>query len=471
MKASTTRLIRNSLLAIMILLPAILLPAQRTVDTIAQVQSPPSQSTADSEVFFPFISSLRIATRAEEVRLSWRDVPNYDGNYHLFRHTNTIHEQNLQDAVRIAAVPQGEEEYTDTPPEPGEFYYAVLTEKRDGSPLAVFIPFRNQTVQPVQVDFTAPVQAAVTGLTITQESDRVILEFNASTEDRSLAVVRSTEPIRSSDDAGEATLIDLIEGGQRRVIDVPPLGVSYYYGVFDAQTIGTDDLRIEIGENVSEQAIALPLPELPDEAPPSIAEPEPEVPEEPVPDETPVPDEPTITGAPQITRTGSTGQQSRSNPLPLLQSRFSVLQDAQIDSFPVTIPRRRQIADATREAIHRIQENIPPAADMVLPEPHILNGDNAMSLSSTRLREIVEGSFSNERWNQAYAELTELLASPISRELEQHARFYRGQSLFFLEYYQEAFLELLTVRESFYAEAAPFIDTSLQLLQESAGEL
>ncbi|AFG37141.1 hypothetical protein [Spirochaeta africana] len=440
-----------------------LLPLQLTAQQPAVRQ--PTRHSSD-EVFFPFISSLRVAIRDAQVRLSWRDVPNYQGNYLIYRHTEPITETNLHRAVRAGSVAPGTERFTDTPPQTGEYYYAVLTEQEDGQPLAVFIPFRNQTLRPIAIQRTGPPPAAVASLSVRTDQDRVMITFEPTDPDRRLAVLRSSEPIRSAGDAAAATLLEIIEGSRNSYIDTPPAGVPYYYGVFDADLIGTDSLSIQPGVNTSQESVALTLPEaVPVEAEPAAA-PEitaeepgmPEIPELAEPDPyLPLPGTPRLTDRPE----------ARSNPLPLLQSRFAVLQHARLDSFPIVLPGRQSVSVETLDAVEAIRRRYDTALPSHRPEPVRLGDEHTLPHSASRLEQIIETSFAEQNWHQAYTSLTDLLDSATSQDVERQARFYRGQTLLFLDRPHEAVLELLMVRDVYYVESRPLIDAALR----SAGKL
>ncbi|THB64527.1 MAG: hypothetical protein D6B26_04815 [Spirochaetaceae bacterium] len=426
------------------LLPAIEVSAQLITTSI---QNDNEASENSQEVFFPFISSLRVASRDASIRLTWRDVPNYSGNYQIFRHNAVITEETIQDAELVARVSQGTEIYTDTPENSGDYFYAILTEQADGQPLAVFIPFRNQTVRSIKIstgnDEAEPQVPG--GIRANAENDRIAVRFDRI--DRRVAIIRSTNPIETSDDIDKARLIGIYDGNERLVYDNPPEEIAYYYGVFDSERLGTDSLVIIPGENVTTSAVLLPRKPEPEPEQAAVIE----APQPPSKQAFPLP---AIPAAPEF-------DGLRTSPLPLLSRNNGT-------SLPEALPS--PVSQKTRQAIESLKTTQAESMDAVPTKPVILPQRYSLPYTISSLDDIITTAVDASQWHQAYNRLSELLASPISPEARKHVRFYRGQALLHIGQPKEAFFELLMVQNDFFLESNDLLYGALKEIRES-GEL
>ncbi|WP_460052253.1 tetratricopeptide repeat protein [Spirochaeta dissipatitropha] len=423
-------------------------------------------SSSQDEPFFPFISSLRVAVRDDSVRLTWRDVPAYNGNYRIYRHHQVISESNLRYAELAGTTASGSEVFTDKPQRSGNYYYAVLTERSSGEPLAVLIPFRNQTVRPVTVTVPEiPVETpsrTVENIAVEESEEQGIkISYEPYEQGKRLALFRSTQPLRDMDSLASATLISI--GDERVFYDFPPHGIAYYYGLFEADLVGSDELQIIPGSNTTETAIVIEAQE-----PVYIAEEPVDVQPEPVPEPEakPAPEpEPEVKTETASFRLPETSVVSRVRLLPRLQSVGGAARHLSLDGFPQMIPESRPVAPEALEQLHTLLRN--GGYQTSLPEPavHILGIEHEPVYSSSSLEQMIKEDFLSENWSAAAEKLKEYLKGNISKELEDYARFYRGQSLYFSGNYQEAFFELLLARDRYYAETMPFIYSSLYHLR------
>ncbi len=401
-----------------------------------------AQQTGGEPVFFPFISSLRVASRDTSIRLTWRDVPDYEGSYLVYRHTAVIDENSISSAVLVASVPQGEEVHTDIPPTSGDYYYAILTEQNDSSPLAVFIPFRNQTVRPITIVSTEKEEAPLAGgIYAAAQRNQIAVSFDPAPYE--VALVRSSTAMNEPEDVNNATLIGLYEGDQTVIYDTPPAGVAYYYGIFNANLLGTDELVVEPDNNVTLLPVALELSQDPQTNSTNAA-------------------------AISIDRVAlpEIARNSRINPLPLLQGQF-------IASSPYAYLRGQEegqeLAAETLAALDKIgafedRQNTIPQEAVLLPDSY------SLQYNASSLQNIVQRAVSERRWHQAYDQLTDLLNTPISADMAKHIHFYRGQALLHLDQPTEAFFELLSVRGDFFVESSQLIDVALQQIANKSSD-
>jgi hypothetical protein len=80
------------------------------------------------------------------------------------------------------------------------------------------------------------------------------------------------------------------------------------------------------------------------------------------------------------------------------------------------------------------------------------------------LKAIVQGPFSQKDWQSTKDELTQYLAIPRTKEAEARARFYLGQSYYFMAAPKDALFEFLLAQNTYEKEASEWIQASLAMM-------
>ena len=58
----------------------------------------------EKDVYAPFVSRLKAAVRGPQIKLTWKDSPDIEGNYLVYRHNDEITLENFGKAVLIGQV-------------------------------------------------------------------------------------------------------------------------------------------------------------------------------------------------------------------------------------------------------------------------------------------------------------------------------------------------------------------------------
>ena len=83
------------------------------------------------------------------------------------------------------------------------------------------------------------------------------------------------------------------------------------------------------------------------------------------------------------------------------------------------------------------------------------------------LASVVRGPFAARNWEAARDELIKLLAQPhISDDVRDRARFYLGQSCYFLHMPREGLYQFLAIRHRYPVEASEWIQALLDMIQD-----
>ena len=367
----------------------------------------------DRDVFAPFVSRLRVAVRDPEVRLTWRDSADLSsGLYRIYRHSSEITQNSLDDAQLIAEVPPGTETFLDTPPEEGQYFYAVLAAEPDGRLYPILVPFRNKTLRSVQItrlDSEEDRAARVYDIEAQAQDSALVLVFEPSRSDRSLAVYRSTQPFTDFESLSAGTLIAELPSSSRRFADYPVPGVSYYYGVFDTGLIELGSVQLEENENILTSPVGIAL----------------------------------TSAETQITIDIPQASKRRA-PLPILQLASGIQSGERLVRADIPGGGARPVPPATQSAIETLLARAPERA-VFDPEPVILPREQRAEGEGVAitLAQIVTGEFSAGAYRSSIELLESLLNLPLSEQMEARVRFYLGQALFLDGRHEPAFLEFL----------------------------
>jgi hypothetical protein len=393
------------------------------------------------EVFAPFPSRIRVATRDPQVRLSWDDATDLSARYLIYRHTEEITLATLSEATLVGVVEQGVESFIDTPPETGAYYYAILAQDEDETTYEVIVPFRNAIVSPVMVE-SAPEEAVrtarATAIRARPTETTIRVEFSVSQPDRTLALYRSVNPIRTTDDLARATRVATIPSTQSQYTDYVVPGVPYHYAVVDTELIQEGRVDFVAGENTTEDPVEIALSDQPE---PSV-------------------------DAPGI----ALGPGPRSRPLPFFQIQGAVERGSTVfGRGGPRIPEPQQLDPETDKAVVQLirmaQRDAPaPPTLEVLPFDTATptDADGAKGLDLT-LRTIVEGPMRQGNWDEAELMLSNFLRLPLGDELTARANFYLGQVYYFQEQYRQSALAFLIAQEDYYREATRWLDRALRV--------
>ncbi|MCL2373749.1 MAG: hypothetical protein FWC65_00715 [Treponema sp.] len=388
-------------------------------------QIPPAP--ADSAFFSPLVSRIQGELRNNLVRLSWMDSADARGTVYIFRSTRPFERSASLAGMPRIEVPHGTQFYVDEV-ERGEIdravYYFVVASNETGQtfevpishvnmirveiPAAAPIPFTPMMPPlPIMEDPVPPVPAGISSLQATADGDRVLITFTHVPAGPGAVLYRSASPIRQTSDLLGAAIVQM--GVTSPFIDRPVPGIPYYYAVILEEDLIRGTVYIILGQNATTAAA-------------EIADP-----------------------------------QALMRPMPLPQLSA---QGAPSGFFPP-----QALSPEAARALEALPAQPAPAPAAMIPRvfardlaaPHA--GGEDLALFS-----IVNGSFAARNWDAARNELVDFLSLPRTPDAQARARFYLGQSYYFMGRPREALFEFLAIQELYPAEAMAWIQASLHLL-------
>lgn len=440
-------------------------------------------------VFAPFVSNLRVAVRDPQVRLTWEDIPETSTRYAIYRYTEEITGANFSQAVQAGIVPRGTQMFIDTPPTNGRFFYAVLALNDADVAFEIFIPLRNITLIPAEVNSagileptspTPSVQetqqetpqessqtlvqepeesledgvrsleseqlpepepepdpaARITNLrAVPDESGRFItITFGTDSPNRRVSIYRATSPILNSEALSSAILVDTLGGGISRVNDYVVPGITYFYAVIDTDFLDLATSLLVPSESVTISGVNLPLGII---ATPRISVPEP---------------------------------RSRTLGLPLLNPQASFLTGTQPPELIMPLPQQRNPLTAqNRQAFQQITRTFPQGPP-TSPRPRILPEDLAQEgdIAEARiLQTILRTEFMQGNWSNSLQLLDNLLTLSLEPDRRSRVEFYIAQSNYFLGNLERAFFGFLLTQDDLGQEAQLWMDHILARLSSN----
>ena len=395
-----------------------------------------SLAAQEESVFAPFVSRLQGELRNNLVRLSWQDSPDVQGPVYIFRSNNPMEGNFPPLGIRPVEVPYGVQSFVDELEFGGTYYYYAAASDLTGRRFDILISANNHLSIHVQaVNRSEPIPAAapitpmeaspppirsgISFLEAVPQGDRVLISFSAENV-RSAALYRSVRPITSTPDLLGAVII------QTRIsspfTDFPVPGIPYFYAVIDEDDLVRGTVSIVPGIN-----------------------------------STRLPVEVSISSAPGLE---APAQIIRAMPLPGLSAQ-AVSPGADPSTMPPHVDLSPQVV--------RVLDTIPGSPiDPSSRSPRVFARDMEVYSAGGEdhaLSYIVRGSFSQRNWESARNELTRFLALPRSPETTARARFYLGQSLYFLNRPREGLFEFMAIQDIYPMESREWIQASLDLIR------
>ncbi len=386
-----------------------------------------------NSIFMPFVSRIKAESAKSSIKLSWKDTDDLKGNCVIYRGTAEISPETIDDAVKIARVPQGVEFYEDYPPyTQTNYYYAIFMEDENSLVQYIYIPFRNITSKAALITEKTKdkTPALITELKAWAGTDSVELSFKCSKPSAELFIYRNTEPIEDKDDIIKANLIATLQGSAFSFTDYPVPGIAYYYGVIDSSLIKTGSYLFKAGENITVVPVEI-----------AIASTE-------------------RVGLPEIPN-------SRPKPLPYLSVTRGYQSGRHLSASIIEkTPERMEISKKTAESIEAIIDSLPLEKEAGLA-PQILKQDKNPEEGSEQsiLLDILNGDFINGNYETALVKLLEFQRIRRSTEIEASVHFYLGQIYYFLGEYNNSFSEFLFAEDNFYIETRPWINDLFKKLR------
>jgi hypothetical protein len=371
----------------------------------------------------PFVSRLTAVTGDDSIFLSWQDVGEAEGDYSVYVHTEEITELNIADARLLAAVKAGVQEYIDKPTTEGPHYYAVLASDAEGGEYTFFVPYRNKTTRGVRfklAEVTEKVILPIAAIAAEIDDDSVILKYTATTGE-DIVVYRSTETISSADDLVSAVLLQTITQSDSRFVDKPLAGIFYYYGIFYDTALRTGSAVFNPGNNILMTPVEIPL-----------------------------------AAVPKITTIETA---IRVRPLPYLMLSSAIDSGERLKAGPYAPALEASTLTAeTDAAVERLlvgklrREYGVKQAAWFTPK----NGGD--------LEDMLVVSFEEQNWEEGLDTIGSFVQTRRTPGEEQRAHFYKGQCLYFLQRYEEAFMEFIFAEDASYTQVQPWLDDIIALL-------
>jgi hypothetical protein len=437
---------------------------------------------AGTEVFAPFVSKLKATATDSTILLSWRNPADLRARPLVYRYGEQIGPDNIEQARLLARLEPGTSNYVDTPLDSRPYYYAVLLEDEKGKVYRMFVPFRNNTFEPVRITVLPSeesIAARITGILAVVVGDAVRIIFRTSRTDRDLLLFRGGSPILDSDDLLLAFSPVQLEGGTTSYLDFPIPGVEYYYAVVDAGLFKLGKKQLKAGENTTVNPVAVPmevertaLPGIPERVPAgepgTVLAPPTGVREE-------RPSEPGAAASEAAPRPPSG---ALSSGIPVSGTvQFRPLPYLQLPSIPAewsdrtatvkySLPERvEKLTPQTQAALQRLEASsplpVPPRQEVeILPEDRAADGAGEYA----NLRRILQEHLAKGEFGAAEEKLQGFLDIRRSPPVKARAHFYLAQAYYFQGLFEEALFELVLAQDQLYTAVQPWLQSCFRQL-------
>jgi hypothetical protein len=395
----------------------------------------PAPSRAqDSGVPGTLVTGIEALTRNNLVRLTWKDSPEARGPVYIYRSANPFPQwipegatDSVFEAQKPVDVPYGVESYIDDLGSAGRVYYLIAASDALGNRYLRALPSANTlSVEIAESPSLAvrPVESSgpggISALEIRPDGDAVVIRYRVNRSGNTV-LYRSVQPITRTADLLSAVIVQ--SGVNPPITDYPVPGIPYYYAVIFEDELSRGNVGIYPGYNATVNPVEITADRV---------------------------------GLPQAA-------ELRSMPLPLISLNYAVPGIDHFSELRNPIP----LSLATTKALgtlRRSPESPEPGRTSRAFSQDLEADDYGVSAENRALRVIVRGPFAEGDWETARADLDRYLSIHHSNLAEARARFYRGQTLYFLEAYREAFYEFLLVRDYYPVEVNEWLESCLAVL-------
>jgi hypothetical protein len=380
------------------------------------------------------VTGIEALTRNNLVRLTWRDSAEARGPVYIYRSFRPFPlsipmgaSDSVLAAQRPVEVPYGVESYIDDVGSSGRVYYFIAASDDFGNRYLVMLPAANSLSVDIAESPGATAPPVETGgpggifaLEIRPEADSVVIRYRLSRSGNTV-LYRSVQPITRMADLLSAVIVQ--SGVNPPITDYPVPGIPYYYAVIFEDELSRGTVGIYPGFNATVNPVEITADRV---------------------------------GLPRAA-------ELRSMPLPLISLNYAV---PGIDNFselrnpiPLSLATAKTLGNLRRTA------QDPGTGRMVRAFNQDLEADDyGISAENRALRVIVQGPFSQGDWETVRSELDRYLSIHHSSIAEARARFYRGQAMYFLGAYREAFYEFLLIRDYYPVEVNEWLESCLAVL-------
>ncbi|GAB1481214.1 hypothetical protein MASR2M78_00290 [Treponema sp.] len=404
-----------------------------SVALFAQTDTVPT----DENVFAPFVTRLSAELRDSSIRLTWKDSTDASGPLFVFRSREAFSTPLTDDW--IATVPYGAQSFIDRPPEAGRWYYLSQPSAADSTRYDILLPYGNlaaadakkeEIVQSIQNGSEAkPATSGSTlfsGIAAKNSGDAVIISFISKSLEATALLYRSAQPLLRTQDLLDAVIVQA-SAALSPFIDYPVPGIPYYYALIAENELRTGNITFIVGENSTRGSVEVPSGRY---------------------------------------RLGLPGPQDnlRSMPLPLVSIEAALPYTLSENQYPLSS------SSLSPEATKAIAELFPTNGNKNGREKkaRVFPQDLQAPAGGEEytLRFIVQDTFARRDWKNAATQLSSFLSLPRTSSTEARARFYLGQSYYFLGRPQESLFEFLLVKSQYPIEADEWVQAILPKLIE-----
>jgi hypothetical protein len=391
-----------------------------------------------TEIPITVVTGIEAMTRNNLVRLTWTDSRGAAGPVYIYRSSRPFDAEGPVFAgQRPAEVPYGVESYIDDVGSSGRMYYFIAASDGDGENRYLWVI---PQVNTIAVDIAglpeAEIAAApqpggpggISGLEIRPEGEGVSIRYRVNRSGNTV-LYRSVQPITHTADLLSAVIVQT--GVTPPFVDYPVPGIPYYYAVIFEDELIRGNVGIYPGHNAAVNPVEVKADRV---------------------------------GLPR-----AAGADLRSMPLPLMSLNYAV---PGIDNFselrnpiPLGLNAAKALGSLSRRSSGKSADPQGSRGGRAFSQD-LDTESYGVSGEDLALRTIVQGSFAQGNWEASRNELSRYLSTHHSVITEARARFYRGQSLYFLGSCREAFYEFLLIRSYFPVEVNEWLEACLAILTD-----
>ncbi len=375
----------------------------------------------------PQVTQIRAEQRGRYILLTWKDVPGLDKVlYHVYASTRPIDPATREERILLGSIKPGGQSLLFEPRDEKGYYFLVLVEDQ-GELYQVFRPYSNATVLPVSARVDPPPlkrDRHVISFSATPRETDIYIEAELSDYSRRTTLFRSLKPIRTREDLLYTVRLQTFQNQEIIYRDPVPPEIRFYYALVDEELY-----RAGYTENLLYQTNTLEVPVF-------------------------IPLEGYVFS-------GTFSYMARSTPLPRLNIDQDIERGQSLPGRPPSytpLPLSYESEEALRKLNKSWKREVP-----LLP-PEVLPIDTVPSPPPETAW--VYDLLDKRNWAELAQRCSEALATTSDTEVKSRLYFYRGQSYYYLGQLENAFMDFLSARDSYFLEASRWMENIYDLRRE-----
>lgn len=220
-------------------------------------QSYTSKASEVNLTVFSTVSGLTVEpVSSGQVKVSWENYENFQGEYLLYRSGDVIDSPaKLGSSMLVQRFNSNQSSYVDKNIAPGKYYYALFLKDERGDVIKKFLKDSNYTSQPVEIG--ALIRVRKINSDLKPDGVHITWDYTGDTGDRIFKLYRSRELPGEIENISDYYFVESVDIGKKLYIDKAVPDGNYYYIIVPDNYNTIDSFKLVSGVNFTQNPIKM----------------------------------------------------------------------------------------------------------------------------------------------------------------------------------------------------------------------